>query len=187
MTDHTYLNDHFLIAMPGLGDPNFHHAVTYICRHDKEGALGIVINRPLGITLAEVFEQMSLAAIDQELGSQSVLAGGPVQTECGFVVHDHKEAFESSMNISDKLTLTTSRDVLAAMAAGKGPTRALVALGYAGWDAGQLDRELGENAWLSVKCDSDILFETPFEQRWAAAARLLGVDISQLSHPAGHA
>ena len=187
MEDNNYLNDHFLIAMPGLGDPNFQQSVTYICRHDEQGALGIVVNRPLGLTLAEVFEQMSLQPKDSTLGDQIVLAGGPVQPECGFVVHDRNDAFESSLKISDDLALTTSRDVLAAMAEGEGPRRALVALGYAGWDAGQLDRELAENAWLSVPCDPEILFATPLEQRWTAAARLLGVDIAQLSHPAGHA
>ena len=187
MDKHDYLNDHLLIAMPGLGDPNFYQSVTYICRHNTDGALGIVVNRPLRLTLAEVFAQMSLPTSDTELGTQSVLDGGPVQPECGFVVHERKEAYESSMNISADLALTTSRDVLAAMAAGNGPPRALVALGYAGWDAGQLDRELAENAWLSVPCEPGILFATPFEQRWTAAARLLGVDIAQLSHPAGHA
>ncbi|NNF52240.1 MAG: YqgE/AlgH family protein [Gammaproteobacteria bacterium] len=187
MDNSSYLSDHFLIAMPGLGDPNFHQSVTYICRHDEHGALGIVVNRPLGLTLADVFEQMSLEAKNSGLGTQIVLSGGPVQPECGFVVHERSEAFESSLNISDDLALTTSRDVLAAMAEGKGPGKALVALGYAGWDAGQLDRELAENAWLSVPRESDILFATPLEQRWTAAARLLGVDISQLSHPAGHA
>lgn len=187
MSKENYLNDQFLIAMPGLGDPSFHQSVTYICRHDEQGALGIVVNRPLELTLAEVFVQMSITASDAKIGAQSVLAGGPVQPECGFVVHERNEEFESSMNISTSLALTTSRDVLAAMAEGKGPGRALLALGYAGWDAGQLDRELAENAWLSVSSEPDILFETPFEQRWSEAARLLGVDISQLSHPAGHA
>lgn len=187
MEDNDYLSDHFLIAMPGLGDPNFYQSVTYVCRHDEQGALGIVVNRPLGLTLAEVFEQMSLETRDSALGNQIVLSGGPVQPECGFVVHEGNEAFESSLNISESLALTTSRDVLAAMAEGKGPRRALVALGYAGWDAGQLDRELAENAWLSVPCEPDILFATPLEQRWSAAAELIGVDISQLNFPAGHA
>lgn len=187
MDNSNYLSNHFLIAMPGLGDPNFYQSVTYICRHDGEGALGIVVNRPLDLTLADVFAQMSLEVSDQALAGQSVLAGGPVQPECGFVVHDRDAAFESSLEISSSLALTTSRDVLAAMAEGRGPNRALVALGYAGWGAGQLERELAENAWLSVPCESNILFATPFEDRWAAAARLLGVDIAQLSHPAGHA
>lgn len=182
-----YLSNHFLIAMPGLGDPNFHHSVTYICRHDAEGALGIVINRPLDLTLDDVFAQMSLQASNAVLGTPSVLAGGPVQRECGFVIHERGEEYESSLIISDTVSLTTSRDVLVAMAAGQGPARTLVALGYAGWDAAQLDREIADNAWLSVPCEEDILFDTPFEQRWTAAARLLGVDIEQLNHPAGHA
>lgn len=182
-----YLNNHFLIAMPGLGDPNFYHSVTYICRHDQEGALGIVINRPLDLTLADVFEQMSLPRKGSELDGQIVLAGGPVQRERGFVVHRRGGEFESSLPISDQLAVTTSRDILESLAAGNGPDKALVALGYAGWDAGQLDHELIQNAWLSAPCEEDILFDTPYEERWTAAARLLGVDIEQLNYPAGHA
>lgn len=187
MNDPTYLDNHFLIAMPGLGDPNFYHSVTYICRHDSEGALGIVINRPLDLTLAEVFTQMTLEARNKHVAGQPVMAGGPVQRERGYVVHKRGKEWESSLLISDQLAVTTSRDILESMADGEGPDKVLVALGYAGWDAGQLDQEIADNAWLSVPCREDILFETPFEQRWTEAARLLGVDIEQLSYPAGHA
>ncbi len=186
-SNETYLNNHFLIAMPGLGDPNFYHSVTFVCRHDEEGAMGIVINRPLDLTLADVFNQMALPASEKDIGARTVMAGGPVQRERGFVIHERGQTFESSLDISPKLAVTTSRDILEAIANGRGPERILVALGYAGWEGGQLDRELANNAWLSVPCEEDILFSTPFDQRWTAAARLLGVDIEQLSHPAGHA
>lgn len=182
-----YLNSHFLIAMPGLGDPNFQRSVTFICRHDADGALGIVINRPLNLTVSAVLEQLSLACEDRALGASQVLEGGPVQRELGFVIHDGGADYEASLEISPELQLTTSRDVLADIAAGTGPDKALLALGYAGWDAGQLDRELADNAWLSVPGANDILFDTPYDQRWSAAARLLGVDIEQLNLPAGHA
>lgn len=182
-----YLNSHFLIAMPGLGDPNFQRSVTFICRHDAEGALGIVINRPLDLTVETVLEQLSLTCTDKKQGARQVLEGGPVQRELGFVIHDGPVEYEASLEISPELRLTTSRDILGAIAAGTGPEKTLLALGYAGWDAGQLDRELADNAWLSVPGENDILFDTPYEQRWSAAARLLGVDIEQLNLPAGHA
>lgn len=182
-----YLNNHFLIAMPGLGDPNFQRSVTFICRHDAEGALGIVINRPLDLTVGAVLEQLSLNCTNKEAATRQVLEGGPVQRELGFVIHTGSADYEASLDISEDLKLTTSRDILGAIAAGDGPDKALFALGYAGWDAGQLDRELADNAWLSVPSEDHILFDAPFEQRWSAAARLLGVDIEQLNLPAGHA
>lgn len=187
MQANSYLNNHFLIAMPGLGDPNFHRSVTFICRHDAEGALGIVINRPLDLTLAVVLQQLSLPCADPEGADRPVLEGGPVQRELGFVIHRRDTVYEASLDVSDSLQLTTSRDILAAIAAGEGPEDYLVALGYAGWDAGQLDQELADNAWLSAPCEEPILFSAPYEQRWSAAAQLLGVDIEQLNHPAGHA
>lgn len=187
MTSSAYLKNQLLIAMPALGDPNFYHSVTYICQHDAAGALGIVINRPLNLTLSQVFEQMSLPDNNPEISEQAVMDGGPVQKERGFVVHPREGEWESSLEVSDRLAITTSRDILEAMAGGAGPGKALVALGYAGWGAGQLDMELAANAWLSVPCEEEILFDTAFDQRWTAAAKLLGVDISQLSYPAGHA
>lgn len=187
MTSSNYLVNQFLIAMPGLGDPNFYRSVTYVCQHDADGALGIVINRPLDLTLSDIFEQLSLASTNPEFAGQAVMEGGPVQRERGFVIHRREGSWESSLEVSDRIAVTTSRDILESMASGDGPTNALVALGYAGWGAGQLDMEMAANAWLSVPCEENILFDTAFEQRWSAAAKRLGIDIAQLNHPAGHA
>jgi putative transcriptional regulator len=184
----SYFNNHLLVAMPSLADPNFSHSVTLICEHNERGALGIVVNRPLEMRLAEVLEQLSLETDDARLREMPVLAGGPVQRDRGFVLHrPGPQSFESTMPVSDTLHVTTSRDVLAAMAEGKGPAHAVIALGYAGWDAGQLDDELLQNAWLTVPCDDTLIFELPYEQRWHAAARLLGIDLSRISAQAGRA
>ncbi len=181
------LANNFLIAMPALGDPNFYHSVTLICEHNDNGALGIIINRPLGVNLGEIFEQLKLAADDAGLGDRPVLSGGPVQPERGFVLHRPTREWESTLVVSDSLAVTTSRDILVAMADGQGPEPALVALGYAGWSPGQLEQEMQANAWLSVPADNAIIFETPFEKRWPAAAQLLGVDLDRLSNETGHA
>jgi putative transcriptional regulator len=181
------LQDHFLIAMPAMGDPNFNETVTYVCKHDEEGAMGIVINRPTEMLLAEVFKQLSLEPGDPRVAEMPVLAGGPVQRDRGFVLHRSSARFDSTLETAAGIKVTVSQDVLAAVARGDGPDPVLVALGYAGWDAGQLEAELAANAWLSVQADQKVLFETPFEQRWRAAAGLLGVDIHQLASYAGHA
>jgi putative transcriptional regulator len=181
------LQDHFLIAMPAMGDPNFNETVTYICKHDEEGAMGIVINRPTDMLLSEVFSQLSLEPVDGRLGDLPVLAGGPVQRDRGFVVHRSDHRYDSTLETEAGIRVTVSQDILAAMARGEGPEPVLVALGYAGWDSGQLEAEMAANAWLSVPADQKVLFETPFEQRWRAAAGLLGVDIHQLASYAGHA
>jgi putative transcriptional regulator len=173
--------------MPAMGDPNFNGTVTYLCKHDSEGALGIIINRPTDMQLGEIFEQLSLDVLDEAQAERPVLNGGPVQRERGFVLHRSDTAYDATLDTGSGLKLTVSQDILADMAAGRGPEPALVALGYAGWGAGQLEAELGANAWLSVAADARIIFDTPFEQRWAAAAGLLGVDIHQLSAYAGHA
>jgi len=184
----SYLNNQLLVAMPSLADPNFSHSVTLICEHNERGALGIVINRPLEMRMAEVLEQLSLVTEDARLRDMPVLAGGPVQRDRGFVLHrPGPQEFESTMPVSDSLHVTTSRDVLAAMARGNGPEHAVIALGYAGWEAGQLDEELLQNAWLTVPCDDSLIFELPFEQRWHAAARLLGIELSRISTQAGRA
>jgi putative transcriptional regulator len=182
-----YLTSQLLIAMPALADPNFNRTVTLICEHSDQGALGIVINRPLGVRLAEIFSQLDLQDCDRHASDQPVLHGGPVQPQAGFVLHDDARAWDSTLRVSDGLCMTTSRDILVAMAKGSGPSHALVALGYAGWGAGQLEREIGENAWLSVTSTPEILFHTPFEQRWEAAAKLIGIDFGRLSSEAGHA
>ena len=183
----TFLNNQFLIAMPGMDDPNFAQTVTLVCEHSERGALGIIINRPLTMDLGEVFEQLGLDASHSHVSRQNVLLGGPVQTDRGFVLHSPGAGFESTLPVSEKLHLTTSRDILDALASGQGPERAIVALGYAGWEAGQLEDEMARNAWLTVPVDENLLFDVPAEDRWQAAGRLLGINLLHLSSDAGHA
>jgi putative transcriptional regulator len=187
MTGSADLTNHFLIAMPQLADPNFFHTVTYICEHGPEGALGIVINRPMDLTLGDILEHMEIEARAAGVAETPVYMGGPVQQERGFVLHRPAQAWESTLLITDRIGLTTSRDILRAIAGGEGPEHALIALGYAGWGAGQLEQELADNAWLSGPADPAILFHTPDEERWRAAAASLGVDLDLLSGDAGHA
>jgi putative transcriptional regulator len=182
-----YLTNQFLIAMPRMGDPNFDHTVTFICEHNEDGALGLVINRPTGMHLGDILSQMDLEIVDPHTSGIPVLHGGPVQPERGFVIHDRGGDWGSTLTVSDKLQVTTSRDVLEAMAAGEGPRDALVALGYAGWGAGQLEEEMTANAWLTVPASRGIIFQIPFEDRWRAAAALIGIDIDQISSDVGHA
>lgn len=183
----TNLTSHFLIAMPALADPNFQHTVTFICAHNEEGAMGIVINRQLDVMLGEVLSQMNLKPVNEVIDTMAVYQGGPVQTDRGFILHTPDQEWDSSIRINDGISVTTSRDILEAMAHGEGPQSSLVALGYAGWAAGQLEKEIAENAWLSGPADTGIIFATPCEQRWQSAARQLGVDIQMLSSDIGHA
>lgn len=187
MVDAEYLTNQLLIAMPGMADPNFSSTVTLICEHNEDGALGIVINRPLGLRLGGLYQQLSVTGNDPDAAQRPVMLGGPVGPEKGFVLHNSTHAYEHSIRISDDIQLTFSRDVLDAMAAGSGPEKSLVALGYAGWQPGQLEQEMRANSWLSVPANPNIVFDTPFEQRWAAAAEILGVDISRMAPDAGHA
>lgn len=180
-------SNQLLIAMPGLNDPHFHATVTLICEHNADGALGIVINRPLSLALSGLLEQLSLTAHDRKTADTLVYSGGPVSADRGFVLHNAAAGFESTMVVSDDIQLTFSRDVLDAMAAGKGPDKTLVALGYAGWGAGQLEAEMLANSWLNVPATAEIVFDVPFQDRWQTAARSLGIDMSQLSADAGHA
>ncbi|MCI0654880.1 MAG: YqgE/AlgH family protein [Methylococcaceae bacterium] len=177
---------HFLMAMPGMGDPNFHRTVTYMCQHSHEGALGIVINRPTDLTLGDILQQMSIGVEDERVIRIPVYYGGPVQPERGFVIHQPKGNWDSSLEVSASISLTTSRDILEAIAMGEGPDRFVVALGYAGWGEGQLEREIVQNAWLNAPAKDRILFELPADQRWKSAARQMGVDIDRLSSSAGH-
>ncbi len=181
------LNNQLLIAMPGMPDPNFNSTVTLICEHNDDGALGIVINRPLGLQLGGLFEQLSLGEADAIAAKRPVLSGGPVARERGFVLHNPGPDFESSMSVSENIQLTLSRDVLDALAAGSGPDQTLVALGYAGWEPGQLEAEMMANTWLNVPASPEIVFDTPFAERWNHAADSLGIDISRISPDAGHA
>ncbi|MBK7252000.1 MAG: YqgE/AlgH family protein [Gammaproteobacteria bacterium] len=183
----TSLTNHLLIAMPSLADPNFAQTVTIICEHSDKGALGIVVNKPLPMRLADVLSQMKLEPSSTSIAAQAVLRGGPVHGDRGFVLHRPGGAWDSSHQVSDQIQVTTSRDVLAAMARGEGPESAVIALGYAGWEAGQLERELLDNAWLSLPLDERVVFELPFEERWHAAWRIAGIDVARLSHIAGHA
>lgn len=188
MTNPSYLNNQFLIAMPNLADTNFSHTVSYLCQHNAEGALAIVINRPTGMTLVNIFDQMGIETSFQEIQQIPVYAGGPVQQERGFIIHntDSSMHWDSSIAISDSTTLTSSRDILEAIAKKEGPEHYLIALGYAGWGAGQLEKEILSNAWLNTPYDQNILYHTPVKQRWIAAANQLGIDINQLTSPAGH-
>lgn len=181
------LRDHFLIAMPSLSDPNFSNALIYVCEHSKEGSMGLVINRPMDVPLSHVFEQLELDS-STRVGEQPLLSGGPVGVERGFVLHTTKEQrWESTMKVSADISLTASRDILADIAAGHGPSDAVVVLGYAGWEPGQLEQEIAENAWLTVPASADIVFHTPFAERAQAAASTLGIDLIHLSGSAGHA
>ncbi len=187
MSNTQSLTNHFLIAMPSLDDPNFQRTVTFICEHNDDGALGIVINRPSEITLGELLHHMDLSAGDAGTSSRAVYLGGPVQRERGFVLHTAPQRWESSLQVSDRIAVSTSRDILASIAAGDGPEEFLVALGYAGWGGGQLEEEMAQNAWLSGPADPAIIFHRPDDERWQAAASLLGVDLRLLSSDAGHA
>lgn len=184
----TSLTNHFLIAMPGLQDPNFARTVTYVCEHTDQGAMGIVINRPLGVRLGELLTQLDIATLDSGVRETPVYQGGPVQTDRGFVLHTAGPAFDSTLSITPDISVTTSRDVLEAIATGEGPEQTLIALGYAGWGSGQLEQEMVANAWLSGPASNEIIFRMPSGARWMAAAQLLGVvDLNLLSGEAGHA
>lgn len=187
MTDNIYLNNHFLIAMPNLTDPYFAHAVTYICEHNANGAIGIVINQPLQVGLSEVFQQMEINVVDKDIGTLPVLCGGPVHPERGFVIHKPNGKWRSSIEMNHEIAVTTSRDILQAIAEKKGPTEVVISLGYASWTAGQLEQEIANNFWLTVLADTEILFKLPFADRWHAAMRLLGIDPNFLASDVGHA
>lgn len=177
----------FLIAMPSLADPNFSQTVTLICEHNDEGALGIVINRPLELKLSELFEHLEMATTTFLHANTVVYAGGPVQMDHGFVLHHPLGNWESTLRVQEQIGLTTSRDILTAIAAGHGPEKSLITLGYAGWGPGQLEQEISNNAWLTVPNDIEIVFDVPANKRWQAAASKLGVDLNLLAGDAGHA
>lgn len=181
------LQGHFLISMPHMDDQNFDHTVTYICDHNENGAMGIVVNRPMEMALTELFEHLELANAEH-FSATPVYAGGPVQNDRGFILHSPvAQQFVSSLHINSDLTLTTSVDVLHTIAEGNGPDNYLVALGYAGWGSGQLEQELSDNVWLSCPADSDILFAIPAAERLQAAAAILGVNLDLMTSQSGHA
>lgn len=181
------LRDHFLLAMPGLSEGIFSQSITYICEHGESGAMGIVINQSLDLSVEEIFEHLQINT-QGDFSSEPVMAGGPVHMDHGFVLHRNcTKTWEASLKVTAEITLTTSRDILRAIADGTGPDEHLIALGYAGWSAGQLEQELADNSWLTLPGDSDIIFLTPAEQRMGAAAALLGIDMNLISGQAGHA
>ncbi len=186
MTEFNSLADHFLIAMPALQDPFFGQSLVYLFEHNSEGAMGLVVNQPTELSLADVLNQLQP---EQEPPAHtadiSIHSGGPVQTERGFVMHPPGTSYQSTVDLG-ALSITNSQDILAAIADGKGPEQFLIALGYAGWGAGQLEDELKGNTWLSCPASHAIIFDTPVEERRAAAAASLGIQLSQLSHLAGH-
>jgi len=181
------LTGHFLIAMPAMADPYFAKSVTYVCEHNEQGAMGIVINRPIDMKLTELFEQINLDLREESLGQLPVHFGGPVHVDRGFVLHQPVGQWQSSLAINDDTALTTSKDILEASAHGTGPRKMLVTLGYAGWAPGQLEQELAQNAWLTVPAEDAIIFDIPSEEKLAAAMGLLGIDFASLADDAGHA
>jgi putative transcriptional regulator len=181
------LTHHFLIAMPNMADPHFARTLTLICQHNDEGALGIVVNRPIEMTLGALFERLSLRLESEILVNKPVYFGGPVQTDRGFVLHEPAGQWQATLPVHDGIGLTTSKDILEAVGHGGGPRKMLVTLGYSGWAAGQLENEIKQNAWLTVEAKDGIIFDTPAEERLPAAMKLLGVDFAKLSEEAGHA
>ena len=186
------LRDNFLIAMPGMLDPTFSGTVVYVCEHSESGALGLVVNRPTDLTLETLFKRIDLHLEIAPLAAEPVYFGGPVQTERGFVLHETvADEYSSSVQVTEALRLTTSKDVLEAVSSGQGPQRMLITLGYSGWGAGQLESEIAANGWLTVKAGARvanrILFDTPVDARYTEAVKLLGFDPFMLSGDAGHA
>jgi putative transcriptional regulator len=182
-----HLRGQLLLAMPGLADSGFAHAVVYICEHTPEGAMGLIVNQPINVPLKQIFSQLDLPC-PEKLNTQQLLLGGPVQQERGFILHRNTDKkWQSTMPVGEQISLTASQDIIEALASNEGPEDSLVALGYAGWGAGQLEQELLANAWLTAPTDAEFLFDTPFDSRARLAAARIGVDINQLSNSAGHA
>jgi putative transcriptional regulator len=187
MSQEVNLTRHFLIAMPNMVDPNFSRTLTFICEHNDHGALGIIVNRPIDMTLSTLFERVQISLEATGLEAMPIYFGGPVQTDRGFVLHRPLGSWQSTLSVSDVLGLTSSRDILQSVGSTGQPSEILVTLGYAGWAAGQLEYELSQNAWLTVTADEQIIFTLPPEERLAAAMQLLGIDYAKLSEVAGHA
>jgi len=188
------LTNHFLIAMPNMADPYFSKSLTYVCEHNEQGALGIVVNRPIDMTLQALFERLSLNMKDTARADAPIYFGGPVQTDRGFVLHEPAGDWQATLKVPagkdgnrDTIGLTTSKDILEAVGRGEGPAKMLVSLGYAGWSAGQIEHELSQNAWLTVEAKDAILFDLPADERLPAAMNLLGLDYARLADQAGHA
>jgi len=192
-SDSINFTHHFLIAMPGLEDAMFSKSVIYMCEHSERGALGLVINKPSDINLQKLFDKVELPLHRQDLTQAPVFKGGPVQTERGFVLHEsvvmpgNESLYASTMTIPGGLEMTTSKDVLEALSTGYGPRKVFISLGYSSWGQGQLESEISDNSWLTVAADPAVIFDTPVEQRYAKALKLLGLEAWMLSPEAGHA
>ena len=190
------LTHHFLIAMPGMQDDSFARSVVYLCEHSERGALGLIINKPGSISMADLFEKVDLPLARAELGGQPVFQGGPVQTERGFVLHEpitaeglppDESIYASTLTVPGGLEMTTSKDVLEALSNGGGPRRVLITLGYSAWSEGQLESEIAGNSWLTVDADTSLIFDAPIELRYERALALLGLQAWMLSPDVGHA
>lgn len=182
------LQNHFLIAMPVLSDDYFARSVAFIVEHTKDGAMGIVINQPSTMTFREMIKIADkTVAIADDVNEKIVVCGGPVHPDRGFVLHSSKPGYASSINVTSDIMVTTSKDILSELGQQTGPEKSVVALGYAGWDAGQLEQEIQENTWLTIEADYGLLFDTPIHQKWQAAVNKLGIDVWQLSQHAGRA
>ena len=180
------LANHLLVAMPSLHDPFFSRSVTYVCEHNEQGALGLVLSLPLEATYDELFKHLQIDT-NGHVDERYLLAGGPVDRERGFILHSPLGNWESSLAISDDIALSTSEDILKAIASQQGPEDVVIALGYAGWEQGQLEKEIEENSWLFAPADKDIIFHTRPEERWLKATKLLGIDWTQITEQEGHA
>ncbi len=187
MTQELSLANTFLIAMPQMNDPHFQRTVTYICEHNEHGAMGIVINRPLDLHLVSILRHVNINTDDAQTNQMPILWGGPVNSDQLFTLHYPTGQWESSLHLANDVAVTTSMDILQALAQQKGPKKIIIALGYATWGAGLLEKEIGLNMWLNGPFVQEILFDHPFEDRWEAAAAALGVDFNQLCGDAGHA
>ena len=185
------LTNHFLVAMPGMKDPYFQRSVIYVCEHNEEGAMGLMINTPIDITIGKMLEKVDLESAHPKLLTESldkpVLNGGPVSEDRGFILHQPKDEYESSIKMTDQIFVTTSKDILGVLGTEAEPNHYIVALGYAGWEPGQLEIELSENSWLTVEADPNVMFDTPINERWQKAVQMLGIDVAQLSSQIGHA
>lgn len=185
---HQSLTNQFLIAMPHLQDPIFFHAVIYICEHSVEqGAVGIMVNAPLSIKFQDVLQQMKLASGSKRVNNLPVMLGGPIEQERGFILHTPGSTWRSTLDISDDVSITTSNDILQAIASEQGPTDTLIALGYAGWGPNQLESELVGNVWLNCPVNTEVLFKMPFEMRWDGIQKIIGIDLNKMSGQVGHA
>lgn len=181
------LRNQLLIAMPALDDPTFSHTVTLICEHTEEGCFGVTINRPMDVTVGDLLKQLDIDSIEQVLLDSSAVTGGPVQPNQGFVIHDTARSWQGTLNVTENLSVTSSRDILDDIALGKGPDNFLLALGCASWSPGQVEDELRKNVWLTCPANHQILFEAPYDKRWTQAAEILGVDVNLISDTVGHA